>query len=167
MWMAVIAATLLSLIGFNSLLVEAAVPSSRENAMAEWQATDMAAYRFAVVSFANVPANAGFVGTVPRTSLSFPLGYIPPPTAMWTNDIQADGTILIYAAIDPPVSGLTAAINRQVSSSPMLVQPYVTASASSSAPNGTVDALTPLARSVMSGKSTAIQHVPVWLAHRG
>lgn len=167
MWMAVIAATLISLIGYKSLLVEAAASDSQDNATAQRIADDMAIYRFAVIDRVNAIGLPGPAGPIPFGDLTFPLGYVPPPGApMWSNQIEPDGTILIFAARTPPV-GVASAINQRASSSPLLVQPEVTVGTSSAAPNGTVNTHTALVRSVVAGQPAALQHVPVWLAHRG
>ena len=164
MWMAVIAAIFISLIGYKALLVEAAVPSSPDAAMAAWQANDMASYRFAVESYAN--RISGAVGTVTPTAQDFPLGYIAPPVAMWTNQILTDGTILIYASTSPQVAGVTSAVNSVASSSPMLVQPQAIASAPASS-SGLTTSLMSQVHDALTGTPAATLTVPVWLSHRG
>ncbi len=164
MWMAIIAATIFSLIGLKSLQVEAAVPNTPDIAMAAWLATDMNAYRFAVESFAT--RNSGVTGRVIPDAQDYPLGYVAPPVAMWTNEVCTNGMILIFAAIDPPVSGVTGAINLQAGSSPLLVQreALIAAMASSSAP---VRDMISLGIGATAGKSAKFLHVPFWLGHRG
>ena len=183
MWIAVIIATFMSLIGYHSLIAQAAVPATHDAAIAQSMAADMATYRFAVVAYAN--ANVTFTGTVPTTALHFPTGYIAPATPMWSNEIFSDGTIIIFATATPPV-GLTSAINKLAGTSPMLVQPnLVTATATVQTPDradanvqglsasqsvdtgSTTVSLTSAAQTALSALPTMINNVPVWFAHRG
>ena len=168
MWIAVIAATLISLIGYQSLLVEASVANLQDSAEAEQHADDMAIYRSAVVAAANSPATTITNNFVPNVDQFLPIGYAAPKGgSMWTNTILADGTIFIHAiATRTPPPGLVSAINRRASSSPMLVQPEVVASNSGNS-GSTAGDPTSIAHSIMSSEPAAIRNVPVWLAHQG
>ena len=157
MWIAVIAATLMSLIGYQSLLAETNVQNSYDSAEADLAAADMATYRFAVVDFAI--ANAGVTGTALTTNLRFPLGHIGSTSPKWSNYIAADGTILIYAIAAAP-AGLNSAINRLTGDSTMVVE--TSGSATSSA-----QPLTTAATNALARRSRIIPDAPVWFAHRG
>lgn len=156
MWIAVIAATLISLIGFQSLRAETNVQNSRENAQADLAAADMATYRFAVVAYAD--ANRSSFGPAPTASLTFPTGYVPLNPPMWSNNISGDGTILIYAVAQPP-AGLNSAINRLVGDSTMVLETNIAANqASAKLPASTQAAL--------ASRTAPFINAPVWFAHR-
>ena len=185
MWIAIIVATIMSMIGYQSLLVQAAVPPTHDAATAQSLAADMATYRFAVVAYAN--DNPAVTGTVADAALHFPTGYIAPNPAMWSNLISSDGTIVIFAARTPPV-GLTSAINRLAGASPMLVQPGANTVVSRLPPTASANAVqnaqgqfvgqnnafalsatpvTPAAQAIIASLPVTINNVPVWFAHRG
>lgn len=185
MWIAIIFATIMSMVGYQSLIVQAAVPPTHDAATAQALAADMATYRFAVVAYAN--DNPTVTGTVADTALHFPTGYIAPNPAMWSNMIYIDGTIAIFAARTAPV-GLTSAINRLAGASPMLVQPNATTFVSRLPPTASLTAVqnaqgqfvgqnnafalttTPVtlaAQAIIASLPTTINNVPVWFAHRG
>jgi hypothetical protein len=159
MWTAIIAATLVSLIGYQSLLAETNVQNSRENAPAEMAAADMATYRFSVVAYAD--ANPLAIGPIPSTLLTFPTGYVAPNPPMWSNYISGDGTIIIYAtALAHAPAGLNSAINRLVGDSTMVMEANIAAGpTSTSLPQSTKDAL--------AGRTAPDLDAPVWFAHRG
>jgi hypothetical protein len=156
MWIAVIAATLMSLIGYQSLLAETNVQNSYDSAEADLAAADMATYRFAVVDFAN--ANTG-ASTALMTDLRFPLGHTGSTLSKWSNYIAADGTILIYAIAAAP-AGLNSAINRLTGDSTMVVE-------TSGSATSTAQPLTTAATNALARRSTIIPNAPVWFAHRG
>ena len=156
MWIAIIAATLMSLIGYQSLLAETNVQSTAENTKAEIAAADMATYRSAVVAYA--AANPLATSPIPSASLTFPTGYAAPTTPAWSNYIATDGTIVIYC-IAPVPAGLNSAINRLVGDSTMVIE---TDNAGEAAIRSTTAAL-----DAMTKRSQKVPNAPVWFAHRG
>lgn len=155
MWIAVIAVTLMSLIGYRSLQTETNVQNTFDSGQADVAAADMATYQFAVVAYAN--SNPASYGAVSPTSLTHPIGYTT-NYAKWSSYIASDGTILIYAVAQPPV-GLSSAINRLVGDSTMVVE--------TNAAGATSQPLTTVASLAMSNRTTIIPNAPVWFAHRG
>lgn len=157
MWLAIVATTILSLMGYQSLLAEAKVHDSQDSARADMAAADMATYRSAVINYANThPAFSS--SAVPSTSLSFPTGHVSASSPMWSNYIGGDGTILIYAVVTPP-AGLSSAINRLVGDSTMVIE-------TSGATALTTTPLTTVAANALATRSPVIPDVPVWFAHR-
>ena len=156
MWIAIIAATLMSLIGYRSLLAESNMQTTFDNGQAETAAADMATYQFAVVEYAN--ANPIAVGAVSATNLTRPIGYTT-TYSRWSSSIAVDGTIIIYAVVQPPV-GLSSAINRLVGDSTMVVE-------TDSAGEPTSGTWTGVATIALANRTPKIPNAPVWFAHRG
>jgi hypothetical protein len=125
MWIAVVIAMFASLIGYQSILAQATDPTPHDAQIAQSLADNMTSYRFAVVAFAN--ANPAFVGTATDAQLAgpaptyFPTGYVAPSPPMWSNVIQADGTIAIYAT-RLPASSLMGPLNLLSMQSPLVGQ---------------------------------------------
>lgn len=155
MWTAIIAATLMSLIGYQSLLAETNVQTTAESSKAEVAAANMATYRFAVVAYAN--SHPRYTGTALPTDLSLPTGYAAPTTPIWSHYIARDGTIVIYA-IAPVSAGLNSAINRLVGDSTMVIETDNTGAPAMQ--------LTTAAKNAMTLRSLKIPNAPVWFAHR-
>lgn len=106
MWMIWILVAMASLAGAYSTMDQVRNPSSPQ-LHGKDLAVNMAAYRAAVVAYAtstytSYPITATSVSQLALASY-LPYWYPPAASGMWSNYIDSDGTIVIYATAKPPV----------------------------------------------------------------
>ncbi|MEC5215867.1 putative membrane channel-forming protein YqfA (hemolysin III family) [Actimicrobium sp. GrIS 1.19] len=99
MWIAIVFVMFASVIGALSTAPQATLDSRLGEARATSLAANLVAYRSGVIAYANAhPEHVGMV-----TQPLYPTGYVPLDPPLWTNEVLADGTILVGASSAPPV----------------------------------------------------------------
>jgi hypothetical protein len=100
MWIAIVFVMFASVIGALSTPSQATLDSRLGEARATSLAANLVAYRSGVIAYAKAhPEHVGMV-----TQPLFPTGYVPLDPPLWTNEVLADGAILVGASAAPPVS---------------------------------------------------------------